>query len=967
MKSKKNFSALSLLASWVFLAVPFLLILVDWSSSRQREFERLQESFAQDACNQLEKMQVSCSWEFQVLHKLNGFQRLLRQQLALTDKSKMQETASRLFQKHLASKLPAHHLLIAVKGSGEKILAPLIQNSTLEGKNLLASFAPLMDEQPCSAQQYVEAGESLKTMIGFPVNVHRIPGRQNHIRGKDEGIMLPFNAKDGVSWLYWFYHRGSGKKDETRVLVAAVFKAGRVERNYSYQALSETLDHDQAGLAIVPVSGRGRSFSSYLVNSEPRLKKFLRHLAPTLPLRQSRQDFDKFAIFSAPVLVGEASILILVKRKFVSVPLSWLETSFISLVFLAFATLSLLLIQRRVFRRGWRISIGLVLLTAIVSVFYLPAGIGRMIVKYSNDSFLSSMRKDAEDKLELNLQRLEDRYNLAMADFFYRMQHLENYPRIIQMIAEKKEKKALKTIEENVKSQYPRKNMDNSLVFLSLQQEKGKNTLWLRSTEQETGLSDMFAPLLLGSLQKFRPDLNKTSETGTANLSLKDVKDEMITDFLVQFFQGILGEEMYHRLMADPQSLIEADSTFMKISTTGVPIRINGVVRALLLAIWSEFSECEGYLDFLIANRSQLAPNFDFVALRKGAFQRFYKTSTPITPQIWDLLERTRRVGVQQTSREQLHREERLLMKSKPGKALGLYVLVGITSLKDVFDRQQKIETGFNRLVILGLILLSLLVLLLYWYFISPLKQLQAGLANVGRGDFQTRISRADEHDEFGRIGQSFNAMSRGLQEGSLLGRFVSSAVMNVIRDKAAFARAVAGERRQMTVLFASIKIAAAQDADSFLNLLAFHLQTCQETLRSSSGVIDKVMENKILVFFDHVACSGADEAVRQCFATVAKMKHELAAQNFCGYYGIATGSVVAGILGAKDIRLDFTIIGDAVNLSARLNAVAEKDDGSKIIFDEETRRHLDSENFGTSLGEMSVKGKTEPLPLYRF
>ncbi|OGK12382.1 MAG: hypothetical protein A2W80_09575 [Candidatus Riflebacteria bacterium GWC2_50_8] len=62
-----------------------------------------------------------------------------------------------------------------------------------------------------------------------------------------------------------------------------------------------------------------------------------------------------------------------------------------------------------------------------------------------------------------------------------------------------------------------------------------------------------------------------------------------------------------------------------------------------------------------------------------------------------------------------------------------------------------------------------------------------------------------------------------------------------------------------------------------------------------------------------------------------------MSTQNYSGYYGLATEAVLAGILGAKNLRFDYTIIGDAVNLSARLNALAEDDSGSQIIIDEKT------------------------------
>ena len=668
----------------------------------------------------------------------------------------------------------------------------------------------------------------------------------------------------------------------------------------------------------------------------------------------------------APVLVGEPSLLFLVNKGMTSPPLSAGEAVFVIGVFVLFAGLSLMLLQRRVFRRGWRISIALVLLIAFITIFYLPASIGRIVARNYLESRFSASRQQAENDLENNLQRLEDRYDLAHADLFYRLHHLELYPNIMQQLADSKPKKALKSIDEQVKARYPT-TLGNSLLLLTLQQDNGNNTVWLRKSENTSDASEMFATMLKSVLLKFRPDLAVSGGSGHDKLSLNEVKDEMIGDFLIKFFQGVLGEEMFYRLLASPTDLVEANTTFLKVLTTGVPITISGVVKGLLLIMWSEFFEAEHYITFLKNHKEERAENFEFVAVRKGAFHGHQRGTTEITPPAWDLIERTRRVGIQLTSREQMTTEDRLLIKTRPGRSLTMYILAGITSLRHIFAEQEELENLTGNLLAFVMLLLSVLVAVLYWYFMSPLKQLQNGLNNIKKGDYQSRIETNDRNDEFGNIANSFNAMAKGLEEGSLLGKFVSSAVIKVVKDKSTFETALKGEKREMTILFASLKTGDTSDAEAFIEQLAFHLKASQEAIRPTAGVIDKVMENKILVFFDHEACNGADQAVKQAVETIFALRHRLAASNHKGYYGLATGQVVAGILGARNLRLDYTVIGDAVNLAARLNALAADDSGSQIIADETTRSLLPDSTKAENLGEISIKGKTAPVPIYRI
>ncbi len=962
MSSNRRFSALALMASWVFLAIPFLLLLIDWSSSRQREMTRLNDESDQKARTLLEKMQVSGNWEYLAIQYLSNFQRGLREELSEIDSKKFVARITARYEERLAHLLPPHNLMVAVKENKNEPLKVVYRKLSPVIPHDLGYVAPLMDNESQTSGQFAEASQKLTLFTGFPVDASQLFSVQTSLLAKDEGIMLPFTSESRSASIYWFYPR-VGKR---RVLVAALFDASRIAADYPYQAMQGLVDGSVSGFALLPISGKGHAFWSPFLRKQQRLQRFLEREAAYLPMTAAQRQFDGFSIYSTPVLVGESAFLILVRRHTSAIALSAGETLFLAALFIVFGALSLILLQRYIFRRGWRISIALVMLTAIISIFYLPAGLGRLVIKHTLDEHLSAMRKQEEKELERNLQRLEDNYDMAMADFFYRIQHLEEHAPFMQQIAANDDRKALSIMEKEWWAKYP-SILANSLLFISLYRENGNNSIKLHGSDNTRNLDEMFAPLLRSSLYKYRPELARKAGSG-ANLSLNDVKEEMITDFLVKFFQGILGQELYYRMMANPKGLVEANSTFIMISTTGVQLTFDGAIRAVLLAIWSEFNEAECYLNHMIAHRGERADNFEFIAARKSSFQQYQRNTTPIIPEAWNLIERTRRVGIQLTSHELLTSEDRLLIKSRPGKALGLYILAGISSLKSVFAEQARLEEGFNRLLLLGLVLLLLLVGGLYRYFMRPLQRLQTGLDSIRQGDFQARILAGQlDDDEFGSISRSFNAMAKGLQEGSLLGRFVSSAVIKVVKDKAAFERAMKGEKRTMTILFASLKAISESEADTLIEQLAFHLKACQETVRPTAGVIDKVMENKILVFFDHEACNGADHAVRQAVETIFALKHKLAAGKCKGYYGIATGQVVAGILGARNLRLDYTVIGDAVNLAARLNALAADDTGTQIIADDRTRSLLPAFAASENLGNIKIKGKTAPVAIHRL
>jgi adenylate cyclase len=186
---------------------------------------------------------------------------------------------------------------------------------------------------------------------------------------------------------------------------------------------------------------------------------------------------------------------------------------------------------------------------------------------------------------------------------------------------------------------------------------------------------------------------------------------------------------------------------------------------------------------------------------------------------------------------------------------------------------------------------------------------------------------------------------------------------------------ALGGSRRHMTVLFSDIRgfttmseKGTPEDVVSQLNQLFTRMV---QVVFDHQGTVDKFVGDMIMALYgapldddDH-----AEHAVQTALAMIATLQQlngEWAAagkpQLDIGI-GINTGDMIAGNVGSEAI-MSYTVIGDAVNLGARLESL-NKEYGTRIIISEATRERLKGRYDIHPLGDVVVKGKSRPVAIY--
>jgi adenylate cyclase len=255
-----------------------------------------------------------------------------------------------------------------------------------------------------------------------------------------------------------------------------------------------------------------------------------------------------------------------------------------------------------------------------------------------------------------------------------------------------------------------------------------------------------------------------------------------------------------------------------------------------------------------------------------------------------------------------------------------------------------------------------------------PVEALAEHTRVIASGDYRTRIELR-RSDELGRLAESFNQMSAGLAERDqvrdLLDKNVSPEVAaQLMRDGAA----LGGEEREVTVLFADLRgftrLSESLPPREVLVLLNRYLDRMSAEIERHGGVIDKFIGDEIMALFGAPVARGddADRALAAALgmqSALEQLNQELAAEGrppLAIGIGINTARVVAGNMGSQR-RLNYSVIGDGVNVAARLQTLTRTPEYRAGILVSATTLDRAKGNYRTRpLGSLAVKGRSESV-----
>ncbi len=501
----------------------------------------------------------------------------------------------------------------------------------------------------------------------------------------------------------------------------------------------------------------------------------------------------------------------------------------------------------------------------------------------------------------------------------------------------------------------------------------------------------LLVPLLKKSLRALHPEAGRGS--GRTAVAPTPARDDLLAEEVFSTLTLISTGEFMADVLHAPWALCRMDWGMNTIQVFRAFLPLGPRPHAVLWVIWDYrwviLPLAEGWqqtfphrshLDYRLAINT--SPNVTFVhpyltfwpvgpGKRWAGFREFVSYDPP---EVGRLLSTARHSGETVTRILGQGKEARLVLARQSAATLRfiLFLSTPIGHLWADLRRQAELYQWFLAALLVGSLILARLMAA---RFLGPLEAFSQAAGAVAAGNYRVGL-RLDRTDEFGAVAVAFNRLCRSLDEGRLLRRFVSESVRRAARDDEQAEEARRGRHREAVILFAGTAHLAEgrpdQNPGEILAGINAFLARGAQIIRRHDGEIDKFLGEKILAVFDASSPASLATAAAAAVAAGRALAAELGRASGGAPaplgVGIVTGRVLAGILGTPTVRLEYTVLGDPVNLASRLCDLALQQGRPTILLDPTTARLVAGEGIACQpLGQTRVKGKAKEVNVFRL
>lgn len=300
-----------------------------------------------------------------------------------------------------------------------------------------------------------------------------------------------------------------------------------------------------------------------------------------------------------------------------------------------------------------------------------------------------------------------------------------------------------------------------------------------------------------------------------------------------------------------------------------------------------------------------------------------------------------------------------------PCLVLPIYNMITTADYTPFINSQFKKDKLFYLTIFISLIIILFMASNIANDILQPINQLICGMKEANKENYSYKIN-INRNDELGILCSSFNSMMRGLEEKFLMGKMVSDTAQKITLSKN-----TSSYKAECVIMYTTVvdfvKYSKEISPINIINELRQHVTYIARTVLEEGGEIDKIMAEKQLIAF-HTDNKSLSECINSACNTAKKLL-KLESNGTLPFpiaIGISHGQVVTGFLGVGEKR-DFTIIGDPVNVAARIASYAEKQTTNRQLVSEDVFNFAKDNFTGQFIGEISLKGKSQAMKVYNL
>lgn len=321
---------------------------------------------------------------------------------------------------------------------------------------------------------------------------------------------------------------------------------------------------------------------------------------------------------------------------------------------------------------------------------------------------------------------------------------------------------------------------------------------------------------------------------------------------------------------------------------------------------------------------------------------------------------------------------------------------VGVTESRQTFFEGVE-EIRFQTYVVVGTsAVVGVLILLLFTgYLTNPIHNMVKAMQRIIRSNDLSARVQVGYRDEIGHMAQTFNLMIAELEQAtqeiknfalqSVIARKNEQKIRNIFQKYVpkhvideVFShpeRLLVGENRKLAILFSDIRsfttISESMKPNDLVNNLNRYFSVMVDIIVSHNGFVDKYIGDAIMAFFGAPVSSENDALLSvnaalgmiDALADFNRQQREEGQPEFHIGIGINYGEVTIGNIGTEK-KMDYTVIGDTVNLASRLESLTKKYH-EQLVFSEFVYQKVGRYLYCRLLDKVAVKGKSQGVGVY--